>query len=50
MDGGQITDVYKRQDRHLAVTFGTNREDLGGSGSYISRKVEELVFGIVDCY
>ena len=44
------THMFICPDRHLAVTFGTNREDLGGSGSYISRKVEELVFGIVDCY
>ncbi len=32
-------------DKLLAV-FATNRSDLGGAGSYISRKVEELVFGI----
>ena len=30
----------------LEVVFATHRSDLGGSGSYISRKVEELVFGI----
>ena len=28
----------------LEAVFVTNRTDLGGSGSYISRKVEELVF------
>ena len=30
----------------LEVVFATHRKDLGGSGSYISRKVEELVFAI----
>lgn len=30
----------------LSLTFVMNRADIGGSGSYISRKVEELVFGI----
>lgn len=30
----------------LSLTFIMNRADIGGSGSYISRKVEELVFGI----
>ena len=30
----------------LDVVFATHRADLGGSGSYISRKIEELVFGI----
>lgn len=30
----------------LEAVFMTNRSDLGGSGSYISTKVEELVFGI----
>lgn len=28
----------------IAVIFMTNRTDLNGSGSYISRKIEELVF------
>ena len=28
----------------LEAVFVTNRTDLGGSGSYISRKVEELIF------
>ena len=31
---------------HLEVVFMMNRSDIGGSGSYISTKVEELVFGI----
>ena len=31
---------------HLEAVFMTNRTDLGGSGSYISAKVEELVFDI----
>lgn len=31
---------------NLEAVFATHRKDLGGSGSYISRKVEELVFGI----
>ena len=30
----------------LEAVFATHRKDLGGSGSYISRKVEELTFGI----
>ena len=30
----------------LEVVFATHRTDLNGSGSYISRKIEELVFGI----
>lgn len=30
----------------LSFTFIMNRADIGGSGSYISRKVEELVFDI----
>lgn len=30
----------------ISLTFVMNRADIGGSGSYISRKVEELVFGI----
>ncbi len=30
----------------LEAVFATHRPDLGGSGSYISRKVEELVFSI----
>lgn len=30
----------------LEAVFATHRVDLGGSGSYISRKVEELVFSI----
>ena len=33
------------QDK-LEAVFATHRADLGGSGSYISRKVEELVFSI----
>lgn len=33
-------------EEHLEAVFATHRADLGGSGSYISRKVEELVFGI----
>ena len=33
------------QDK-LEVVFMTNRSDIGGSGSYISSKIEELVFGI----
>ena len=31
---------------NLEVVFMMNRSDIGGSGSYISTKVEELVFGI----
>lgn len=40
------THMFVCPDKKLAVTFGTNREDLGGSGSYISKEVERLVFGI----
>lgn len=29
----------------ISICFCMNRSDMGGSGSYISRKVEELVFG-----
>ncbi len=31
---------------NLEAVFVTNRSDLEGSGSYVSKKVEELVFGI----
>lgn len=31
---------------NLEVVFLMNRSDIGGSGSYISTKVEEMVFGI----
>ncbi|MHA9737927.1 serine hydrolase [Robinsoniella peoriensis] len=34
----------------LSLTFIMNRADIGGSGSYISKKVEELVFGIFKDY
>ncbi len=33
-------------NENLAATFAMNRADIGGSGSYISAKVEELVFSI----
>ncbi|MCM1220167.1 MAG: beta-lactamase family protein [Lachnospiraceae bacterium] len=44
--GAYGTHMFVCPDKKLAVTFGTNREDLGGSESYISREVERLVFGI----
>ena len=39
------THFFISPDDHLTAVFMTNRTDLGGSGSYISKKVEELVFG-----
>ena len=40
------THFFVCPDKKLEAVFTTNRSDLGGSGSYISRKVEELVFKI----
>ena len=37
--------IFVCPDEKLEAVFMTNRSDLGGSGSYISEKVEELVFG-----
>ena len=39
------THFFVCPDEKLEAVFMTNRSDLGGSGSYISEKVEELVFG-----
>lgn len=40
------THFFVCPDEKMEAVFTTNRSDLGGSGSYISRKVEEMVFGI----
>lgn len=40
------THFFVSPKENLEAVFVTNRSDLGGSGSYISTKVEELVFGI----
>ncbi len=37
--------IVSPKDR-LSAVFMTNRSDIGGSGSYVSRKIEELVFSI----
>ncbi len=44
--GALGTHFFVSPQDHLDVVFATHRADLGGSGSYISRKVEELVFDI----
>ena len=44
--GALGTHFFVSPEDHLEAVFATHRSDLGGSGSYISRKVEELVFGI----
>ena len=44
--GALGTHFFVSPEEHLEAVFATHRADLGGSGSYISRKVEELVFGI----
>ncbi len=40
------THFFVSPKEKLEAVFVTNRSDIGGSGSYISTKVEELVFGI----
>lgn len=40
------THLFVSPEDDLAVSFCMNRSNIGGAGSYISRKVEELVFGI----
>lgn len=40
------THMFISPKDHLAVAFSMNRADMGGSGSYISRRVEELIFSI----
>lgn len=44
--GALGTHFFVSPTDQLEVVFATHRADLGGSGSYISRKVEELVFSI----
>ena len=44
--GALGTHFFVSPEDSLEAVFATHRADLGGSGSYISRKVEELVFGI----
>ena len=40
------THFFVSPEDNLEAVFVTNRTDLGGSGSYVSKKVEELVFDI----
>ena len=44
--GALGTHFYICPDKKLEAVFVTNRSDSGGSGSYIRKKVEELVFEI----
>ncbi len=44
--GALGTHFFVSPEDKLDAVFATHRTDLGGSGSYISRKVEELVFGV----
>ena len=44
--GAYGTHLFVSPNENLAVSFCMNRANIGGSGSYISKKVEELVFGI----
>ncbi len=44
--GALGTHFFVSPEDKLEVVFATHRSDLGGSGSYISRKVEELVFSV----
>ena len=39
------THFFISPEDNLEVVFMTNRSDLNGSGSYISAKIEEMVFG-----
>lgn len=42
--GAPGTHFFISPKDNIQVVFATQRMDLGGSGSYISRKIEELVF------
>ena len=44
--GALGTHFFVSPEDKLEAVFATHRADLGGSGSYISRMVEELVFSI----
>lgn len=44
--GALGTHFFVSPEKHLEATFVMNRSDIGGSGSYISKKVEELVFSV----
>lgn len=44
--GAYGTHFFVSPEDKLECVFAINRADVGGSGSYISKKVEELVFGI----
>lgn len=44
--GALGTHFFVSPKDRLDVVFATHRADLGGSGSYISRKIEELVFSL----
>ena len=44
--GALGTHFFVSPEDKLEAVFATHRADLNGSGSYISKKVEELVFGI----
>lgn len=44
--GAYGTHFFISPKDNLECVFVTNRDDLNGAESYISRKVEELVFGI----
>lgn len=44
--GALGTHFFVSPEDKLEVVFATHRSDLGGSGSYISRKVEELMFSV----
>ncbi len=44
------THFFVSPEEKLEAVFVTNRSDIGGSGSYVSTKVEELVFGIFGDY
>ena len=40
------THFFVSPEDNLEVVFMSNRSDAGGSGFYVSQKVEELVFDI----
>ena len=47
--GAYGTHMFIHVESGLSATFVMNRGNIGGAGSYIARKVEELVFGICNC-
>ena len=44
--GSYGTHLFVSPRDHLCAAFSMNRAEIGGSGSYISREVEKLVFSI----